>query len=146
MHDDVCSMIQKPFSPFIRREVWYQVGKCKSSHTCRSTGGLCGRPSENTRNIKMQCIRHGGDSTYEDTSTTLSSRTFTTQTLDLAIRVDLIVFENRHLDLLAFVLDLFGSLKAIYRTSTFGSTESECTAYIVGLLLALLGTTTKAEH
>jgi len=63
---------------------------------------------------------------HENTGTTLSSGTFTAKTLDLAIRVDLVVLEDRHLDLLALVLDLFGS--------------------IVGLLLALLGTTTEAEH
>jgi hypothetical protein len=45
------------------------------------------------------------------------------QALDLAIRVDLIVLQDGHLDLLPLVLDLLRS--------------------IVGLLLALLGTTAK---
>lgn len=61
---------------------------------------------------------------YENTSTTGGSGAFTTETLDLAIGIDFIVLENGHLDLLSLMLDFFG-----------GS---------VGLLLALLGTTTKA--
>lgn len=48
--------------------------------------------------------------TYEDTSTTLSRRALTAETLDLAVRVDLIVLKDRHLDLLALVLDLLGGL------------------------------------
>jgi len=63
---------------------------------------------------------------HEDTCATLRGGAFTAQTLDLAVRVDLVVLEDRHLDLLALVLDLFGS--------------------IVGLLLALLSTTTETEY
>lgn len=46
-----------------------------------------------------------------------------TQTLDLAVRVDLVVLQDRHLDLFALVLDLLGG--------------------VVGLLFALLGATTE---
>ena len=46
------------------------------------------------------------------------------QTLDLAIRVDLIILQDGHLDLLPLVLDLLRS--------------------VVGFLLALLGTTAEA--
>jgi hypothetical protein len=62
-------------------------------------------------------VRHNAKKarTYEDTSTALSSGTFTAKTLDLAVRVDLVILENRHLDLLALVLDLFGSLEVGYR-------------------------------
>ena len=48
--------------------------------------------------------------TYEDTSTALGRGALTAKTLDLAIRVDLVVLEDRHLDLLALVLDLLGGL------------------------------------
>jgi len=63
---------------------------------------------------------------HEDPCTTLSGGAFTTETLDLAIRINFVVLEDRHLDLLAFVLDLFGG--------------------VVRLLLALLGTTSEAEY
>ena len=50
-------------------------------------------------------------STYEDTGTTLGRGAFTTETLDFAIRIDFVVFEDGHLHLLALVLDLFWSLQ-----------------------------------
>ena len=64
--------------------------------------------------------------THEDTSSTLGIRALTTQTLDLAICIDLVVLQDGHLDLLALMLHLLGS--------------------VVRLLFALLGTTTEAEH
>ena len=48
--------------------------------------------------------------TYEDSSTALSRRALTAKTLDLAIRVHLVVLQDGHLDLLALVLDLLGGL------------------------------------
>jgi len=63
---------------------------------------------------------------HEDSCAALSRRAFTAEALNLAIRVDLVVLEDRHLDLLALVLDLFGGA--------------------VSLLLALLATTTEAKH
>lgn len=45
---------------------------------------------------------------HEDGSTALGRRALATETLDLAVRVDLVVLENGHLDLLADVLDLLG--------------------------------------
>jgi hypothetical protein len=48
--------------------------------------------------------------TYEDTGTALSAGAFTTETLDLAVGVHLVVLKNGHLDLLTLVLDLLGSL------------------------------------
>jgi len=63
---------------------------------------------------------------HEDTGTALSAGALTTETLDLAVGIDLVVLQDRHLDLLAFVLDLLGG--------------------VVGLLLPLLGTTTETEH
>ena len=47
---------------------------------------------------------------HENSGTTLSRRTFATKALDLAVRVDLVVLEDRHLDFLALVLDLLGGL------------------------------------
>ena len=48
--------------------------------------------------------------TYEDTRTTLGSGALAAKTLDLAVRVHLVVLEDGHLDLLALVLDLLGGL------------------------------------
>ena len=48
--------------------------------------------------------------TYEDTSTALCVRALTTETFDLTVKVDLVVLQDRHLDLLALVLDLLGGL------------------------------------
>jgi len=48
--------------------------------------------------------------TYKDSSTALSTGTFTSKTLDLAIGVHFIVLQNRHLDLLGLVLDLLRCL------------------------------------
>jgi hypothetical protein len=88
-----------------------------SVHICHSIGGPCAWPSGGGEDKKR-----GQVDTYEDTSTARRRRALPAETLDFAIRVDLVVLENRHFDLLALVLDLLGSS--------------------VGLLLALLGTTT----
>lgn len=48
--------------------------------------------------------------TYEDTSTALGRGALTTETLDLAVGLHLIVLQDGHLDLLALVLDLLGGL------------------------------------
>ena len=66
-------------------------------------------------------IVHGG---HEDSGTTLRRGALPTQTLDFAVSVHLIEFENGQLRLLALVLDLLGSA--------------------IHLLLALLATTAKA--
>jgi len=63
---------------------------------------------------------------HEDACTTFGSGAFAAETLDFAVRIHLVILEDGHLDLLTLVLDLLGS--------------------VVRLLLALLGTTTKAEH
>ena len=47
---------------------------------------------------------------HEDTSTALSRRAFTAEALDLAVGLDLVVLQNRHLDLLTLMLDLLGGL------------------------------------
>lgn len=47
---------------------------------------------------------------HEDTSAALGGRALAAQTLDLAVRVDLIVLQDRHLDLLMLVLDLLRGL------------------------------------
>ena len=48
--------------------------------------------------------------THEDTSTALRRRALTAKTLDLAVRLHLVVLQDGHLDLLALVLDLLGGL------------------------------------
>jgi len=63
---------------------------------------------------------------HEDTGTALSGGALTTETLDLAVRVDLVVLQDSHLDLLPLVLDLLGS--------------------VVSLLLPLLCTSTETQH
>ena len=50
---------------------------------------------------------------YKDTSTALCGRALTTETFDLPVRVNLIVLQDGHLDLLALVLDFFGGLKRV---------------------------------
>lgn len=45
---------------------------------------------------------------HEDTGTTGGLRAFSSQSLDTAFRVDLVVLEDGHLDLLSLVLDLLG--------------------------------------
>lgn len=52
----------------------------------------------------------GTEDTHEDTGTTFRRWAFTAKTLDLAIRLHLVVFQDGHLDLLALVLDLLGGL------------------------------------
>jgi len=47
---------------------------------------------------------------HEDTSTTLGRRAFAAEALDLAVGLNLIVLQDRHLDLLTLVLDLLGGL------------------------------------
>ena len=49
--------------------------------------------------------------THEDTGPALSTRALATKALDLAVGIDLIVLQDRHLDFLTFVLDLLGSLQ-----------------------------------
>lgn len=83
--------------------------------------------------------------TYKDTRTALGRGALSAETLDLAVRVHLVVFENGHLDLLALVLDLLGGLNRHSHIS-IGMKQRVHEADVVGLLLALLGTTTKAEN
>ena len=57
--------------------------------------------------------------TYEDTSAAFRAGTFTTKAFDFAIRVDFVVLENRHLDLLTLVLDLLGSLISRVKSTAY---------------------------
>jgi len=82
--------------------------------------------------------------TYENTSTTLSGRTLATKALDLAIGVDFVILQNRHLDLLTLVFDLLGGLKSKVSSQVIRGKNRP--AYVVGLLLALLSTTTEAKN
>lgn len=47
---------------------------------------------------------------HEGTSTTVGSGTFTAEALDRSIGLDLVVLQDRHLDLLPLVLNLLGGL------------------------------------
>jgi hypothetical protein len=79
-----------------------------STRTCHSTDGPCGRPSAQI------LMRPGTEEkwtwTYEDTGATFSCGALATKTFDLAIRVDLVVLQDGHLDLLALVFDFLGGL------------------------------------
>ena len=69
----------------------------------------------------MSSIQAGGttaDVTHEDTGTALSRRALATKTFDLAVGVDLVVLQDRHLDLLGFMLDLLGGLYAATRSAS----------------------------
>lgn len=68
-------------------------------------------------------VVHGS---HEDTGTTLLGWAFSSQSLDLAITINLVVLEHSQLGLLSLVLDLLGSA--------------------VHLLLSLLGTATKSQN
>ena len=93
-----------------------RAGRCRSDRTCRSTDGPCGRPSAQVMSAHMQQVTEDG--TYEDTRTTLGGRALATKTLDLAVRLHLVVLEDGHLDLLALVLDLLGGLNASHIINT----------------------------
>ena len=47
---------------------------------------------------------------HENTCTALGSGAFAAKALDLSVGLDLVVLQNRHLDLLTLVLDLLGGL------------------------------------
>lgn len=68
-------------------------------------------------------VVHGS---HEDTSAAVLVWTLSSQPLNLAVTVDLVVLENGQLGLLSLVLDLLGGA--------------------VHLLLSLLGTTSKSQH
>jgi hypothetical protein len=82
--------------------------------------------------------------TYKDSSTTLSRGAFTSEAFDLAVGIHFVVLQDRHLDLLAFMLDLLRGLESrssVYRHHNERFTISD----VVCLLLALLGTTTETK-
>jgi len=106
-----------------RQEAWYQVGRYRSNRTCRSIDGPCGKPSALT--LSKGRTTNQGTRTYEDTSTTFSGGAFTSETLDLAIRVDLVVFQDRHFNFLALVLDLLGGLGGNIKNEQAKETVSE---------------------
>lgn len=56
----------------------------------------------------MTCFLLEGNCTYKDASP--AGRALATKTLDLAIRLHLVILEDGHLDLLALMLYLFGCL------------------------------------
>jgi len=63
---------------------------------------------------------------HEHARTALSVRALASQSLDLPVRVHLVILEDGHLDLFTLVPDLLGG--------------------VVRLLLPLLGTTTETKH
>ena len=50
---------------------------------------------------------------HKDTSTVLSSRAVATKMLNLSLAINLVVLQDGHLDLLALVLDLLGSVVSL---------------------------------
>ena len=91
-----------------RRGAWCRAARCRSSRTCRSTDGPCGRPSRDR--LSVQHTTQLESVTHEDTGTALGGGALTTETLDLAVGLHLVVLQDGHLDLLALVLDLLGGL------------------------------------
>jgi hypothetical protein len=89
---------------------WYQVGMCTLNRTFHSTGGLGGRTSGTSRLLTRW--RESKSSTYEDASTASSGWALATKTLDFAIRIYLVILQDRHLDFLALMFDLFWGLRA----------------------------------
>jgi hypothetical protein len=81
---------------------------------------------ENVGEVAASAVLAVVHGSHEDTSTALGLGALTPEALDLAVAVDLVVLKDSELGLLALVLDLLGGG--------------------VHLLLALLGTTTQAEH
>ena len=59
--------------------------------------------------------------THEDTSNALRRRALTAKTLDLPVRVDLIVLQNCHLHLLTLVLNL---LRSLFKRQSSASTAT----------------------
>ena len=53
--------------------------------------------------------------TYEDACSASRGWAFATQTFDLAIRLHFVIFQDSHLDLLAFMLDFLRSLCTYHR-------------------------------
>jgi hypothetical protein len=85
-----------------------------------------------------------GGIAYKDASTTLGSRAFTAKTLNFAVGFDLVVFQDGHLNLLALMFDLLGSLCAA-KVKMMSNEEPLKGTHVIGLLLALLSTTTQTE-
>lgn len=56
--------------------------------------------------------------TYENAGAALSRRTFTAEAFNFAVRVNLVVLQDRHLDLLALVPGLLGGLKKMAKDQT----------------------------
>ena len=77
--------------------------------------GHLGRGGKTFRHVKSRFRRRD---THEDTSTALGRRALAAKTLDLAVRLHLVVLEDGHLDLLALVLDLLGGLNASHIINT----------------------------
>ena len=91
------------------QEVLYRAGMCTSNRTCHSTGGLRGTTSTRVR-VLTWCWQLIDIYTYKDTSSASRGWTFAAKTLDLAIRLHLVILQDCQLDLLALVLDLLGGL------------------------------------
>jgi hypothetical protein len=85
-----------------------------------------------------------GNCTYKDPGPAGRSWALATKTLDLAIRFHFVILENGHLDLLALMLYLFGSLHT-KRRSVHEGVARRGNTYVVCLFLALLRPTTQAE-
>ena len=90
------------------------------------SGGGLGALLEHEGELALSAVLTVPVPAHKDTGTALRRGALTTEALDVAIAVDLVVLEDGHLDLLALVGDTLGGA--------------------VHLLLPLLGTTTQTKH
>jgi len=84
MHDDVCSMIQSPFLHLYDGRFGTRLESVSQATLAAVLAVFVEGPSENTRNIKMQCIRHVGTVRTRHLAQHSSSRTSRRKRLDLA--------------------------------------------------------------
>lgn len=94
--------------------------------TCSLDNGRLGPRLEGVRQAALAAVLTVLVECHEDPSAALRCGALTTETFDLPIGINLVVFQDGHLDLFALVLDLLGG--------------------VVSLLLSLFGTTTETEN
>jgi hypothetical protein len=102
------------------QEVLYRAGMCTSNRTCHSTGGLRGTTSTRVR-VSTWCRKSKDKYTYKDTSPASRGWTLAAKTLDLAIRLHLVILQDGQLDFLALMLDLLGGLHTSQELKDQGS-------------------------
>jgi hypothetical protein len=102
------------------QEVLYRAGMYTSNRTCHSTGGLRGMTSTRVR-VLTWCRKFKDKYAYKDTSSASRGWTLAAKTLDLAIRLHLVILQDGQLDFLALMLDLLGGLHTSQQLKDQGS-------------------------